>query len=323
MVIAGDFCGEEGEAEKNPLSAILPEDIASRCDIVEWSTQPSSYYSLSLTLEMVNLCEKLVAGDGYGAITVVAGSAAMEEMAYMFDLLWPKEEPVVFANLIVKDGKCTEVGLDNLRASAVAALSPQSSGKGVTVCSDLKIFAASEVVMFDPIAPKNTFRSPACGPLGTVDGGKVNYVREPVRPQFLARKPERPADVETVWATLGGDERIISSIASARGVEGVVIAGMGMGSVPPSWIPNIMNIIRSRIPVAVVSRCFMGETHESNDFEGCYNKLVEIGVMPGGALNPYRARIRMSLGIAAGLTDKGLSKYLLDLPLEDTPENYK
>ncbi len=49
-----------------------------------------------------------------------------------------------------------------------------------------------------------------------------------------------------------------------------------------------------------------------------------MGVISGDKLNPYQARIRMSLGIAAGLTHEGLALYMKNQPVsEDTPELYR
>jgi L-asparaginase len=327
IVVAGSFAAGEENADNALLLKTLSDEAASRCGLIEWSTQPSSYYSMKLTLDMINLCERLVSEDGYGGIVVVAGSAAMEEMAYMCDLLWQREEPVIFANLMIKGRFGSEEGFDNLRGSVAAALSPEAAGRGVLVCSDKKFFAASEVVMVDPYTPDKTFQSPQYGALGEVTGGSVKFFRNPDRPNFLARKPEEPAHVEAVWATMGGGDRIIAALASAavaRSIDGVVLAGMSLGSLPPSWTPHILNILRCRIPAVIVSRCFQGSARESAYFEGSCKKLIEIGVMPGGSLSPYRARIKMSLGIAAGLTQKGLSRYLLGGAVsEDVPEFYK
>lgn len=53
-------------------------------------------------------------------------------------------------------------------------------------------------------------------------------------------------------------------------------------------------------------------------------KLLEMGVMSGGKLNPYQARIKMALGLAAGLTEQGLSLYMLNQAVsEDSKLLYK
>jgi L-asparaginase len=62
------------------------------------------------------------------------------------------------------------------------------------------------------------------------------------------------------------------------------------------------------------------DVHKTGDFEGSFEKLTEMGVMSGGNLNPYKARIRLAVGIAAGLTDSGLSLYLLNMPVDTDNE---
>lgn len=323
LVIAGNFSGDEENADPCTLLNYLPEDIAGQCQLIEWSCQPSNHYSMKLTTEMENMFETLVS-DGYTGIIVISGSGVMEEMAYLTDLLWQHPQPVIFANLMVQGRAGLAEGLMNLRCSVQAALSEEAKDKGVLVCSSGELFAASEVVMVDPTSPENIFQSPEKGSLGKMLNDEVKFFRSVRRPCFLARQPETPAAVELVYASLGGGERIISSLASNKEIQGLVLAGFGTGNVPPAWVPHIRNILRKRIPVAVVSRCFQGHVAKANYFEGCYVKLLEMGVMSGGKLNPYQARIKMALGIASGLTEQGLSLYMLNQPVsEDSHLLYK
>lgn len=324
IVIAGGFSGDEENADPEVLLQYLPEEMAKCCDFVDWSTQPSSHYSMSLTIEMADMIEKLVLEGGYSGVIVILGSGTMEEMAYLTDLLWPHEEPVIFANLMIQGRSGQEEGLVNLECSVRAALSADARGKGVMLCSSGELFAASEVVMFAPADPENAFQSVGKDSLGKVLNEKIIFLRSPIRPRFLARKPVCAAAVEAIWSTVGGGERIISAMAKNEDIEGLVLAGSGTGSVPPSWIPYIRNILRRRIPVVIVSRCFQGQVMETNYFEGSFSKLMEMGAISGGKLNPYQARIRMSLGIAAGLTEEGLRLYMLNNSVsEESPLIYK
>lgn len=323
LVIAGNISGDEESADPCSLLNYLPEDIAGCCKLIEWSCQPSNHYSMRLTTEMGNMFETLIS-DGYTGIIVISGSGVMEEMAYLTNLLWQHPEPVIFANLMVQGRAGLKEGLMNLRCSVLAALSEEARDKGVLICSSGELFAASEAVMVDPTSPENIFQSPEKGSLGKMLNDEVRFLRTVRRPGFLARRPEIPAVVELVYASLGGGERIISSLSSNKEIKGIVLAGFGTGNVPPSWVPHIMNILRKRIPVAVVSRCFQGHVAKTNYFEGCFMKLLEMGVMSGEKLNPYQARIKMALGIAAGLTEQGLSLYMLNQPVsEDSPLLYK
>lgn len=324
IVIAGDFSGSEENADPELLLKYLPEELAECCDFVDWSTQPSSHYSMQMTIEMTSMIENLVLSGGYSGVIVISGSGTMEEMAYLTDLLWPYDEPVIYANLMIQGRGGQEEGLINLGCSVRAALSADARAKGVMLCSSGELFAASEVMMVAPEDPENTFQAPEKGSLGKILNDKVVFHRSPRRPEFLARKPRRAAAVEAVWSAMGGGERIISSISKNEDLEGLVLAGFGTGSIPPSWIPHVRNILRRRIPVAIVSRCFQGQVMETNYFEGSFTKLSEMGAISGGKLNPYQARVRMSLGIAAGLTEGGLRLYMLNKSVsEESPSIYK
>lgn len=323
LVIAGNFSGDEENVDPTSLLNYLPEDLVDCCQLIEWSCQPSNHYSMKLTMEMESMFETL-ASDGYTGIIVISGSGVMEEMAYLTDLLWKHPQPVIFANLMVRGRPGLKEGLMNLRCSVFAARLEEAKDKGVMICSSGELFAASEAVMVDPTSPENTFQSPEKGSLGKMLNNEVRFLRTIRRQGFLARRPKVPAAVELVHASLGGGERIISSLASDKEIQGLVIAGFGTGNVPPSWIPHVRNMLRKRIPVAVVSRCFQGQTSQANYFEGCFAKLLEMGVMSGGKLNPYQARIKMALGIASGLTEQGLSLYMLNQPVgEETQLLYK
>lgn len=324
ILIAGDFSGDEENADPEVLLQYLPEELAECCVFIEWSTQPSSHYSMALTIEMAEMIENLVLKNGYAGVIVISGSGAMEEMAYLTDLLWSHEEPVIFANLMIQGRAGQEDGLINLGCSVRAALSEDARGKGVMLCSSGELIAASEVVMVAPTNPETVFQAPEKGSLGKVLNDEIIFHRPPRRPEFLMRKPKRAAAVDAIWATMGGGERLISAISKNEDIEGLVLAGSGTGNVPPSWVPYIRNILRRKIPVVIVSRCFQGQVMEASYFEGSFSKLMEMGAISGGKLNPYQARIRMSLGIAAGLTEEGLRLYMLNNSVnEESPILYK
>lgn len=324
IVIAGDFSGSEENADPGVLLKYLPEELAECCDFVDWSTQPSSHYSMQMTVEMTAMIENLVRQRGYSGVIVISGSGTMEEMSHLTDLLWTYDEPVIFANLLIQGRGGQEDGLINFRCAVRAALSPDARGKGVMLCSSGELFAASEVVMVAPSDPENIFQAPEKGSLGKILNDEVVFLRSPRRPEFLARKPQRAAAVEALWSTMGGGERLISMISKNEEIEGVVLAGFSTGSVPPSWIPYTRNIMRRRIPVVIVSRCFQGRVMDTNYFEGSFSKAMEMGAISGGKLNPYQARIRLSLGIAAGLTEEGLRLYMLNKSVsEESSSIYK
>ncbi len=322
LVIAGNFSAEEN-ADPGMLLNYLPKELACRCDIKEWSCQPSTHYSMPMTLAMEEMLES-VADEGYAGLIVVSGCGVMEEMAYLVDLLWKRSEPVIFANLMVQGRAGVKEGLMNLHCAVLAAISPLARGRGVLMCSSGELFCADDAVLADPESPDNAFQSPSRGSVGKMLNGELKFLSAPHRPAFLAVRPKEIPYVEIMWASLGGGDGMLSSLLHARDLKGLVLAGFGAGNVPPSWVPMIRNLVRGRVEVAIVSRCFQGSVHKTDDFEGSFEKLEELGVISGGKLNPFKARIRMALGIASGLTHNGLSLYMLNRPVSDkTAELYK
>ncbi|NLV82334.1 MAG: asparaginase [Synergistaceae bacterium] len=323
ILISGSFSGDEDNADPYSLLRYLPEDLAKHCELIDWSCQPSSHYSMPLMLEMSDMFNTLIEKD-YAGIIVISGTGVMSEMSYMADLLWQNPEPVIFANLMVKGRAGLEEGLKNLNCSVLAALSPEAQNIGVLVCSSGELFAASDVVMIDPLSQDNIFQSVRKGSLGKMINGNISFTRTNCRPEFLARRPERIPLVEIVTASMGGGEKAIAAISNDKEIEGFVLSGFGTGNILPSWVPHVRNLIRRRVPVAIVSRCFQGQVAKTGLFEGSFAKLVDMGVLSGGKLSANQARIRMSLGIGAGLTELGLSLYLLNKPVcDDTPALYK
>lgn len=323
VLLSGSFSGDEDNVDPYSLLGYLPDELAKCCELIDWSCQPSSHYSMPLMLEMSDMFNTLIEQD-YSGIIVISGTGVMSEMSYMADLLWKHEEPVIFANLMVQGRAGLEEGIKNLHCSVLAALSPSTYNRGVLVCSSGELFAASEVVMVDPLSQDNVFQSMGGGSLGKMLNGEIKFTRTACRAEFLARHPERIPQVEIITASMGGGEKAIAAISNDKEIEGFVLSGFGSGNILPSWVPHVRNLIRRRVPVAIVSRCLLGQVAKTGTFEGSFAKLIDMGVLSGGNLSATQARIKMSLGLGAGLTEHGLSLYLLNKSVsEDNPTLYR
>ncbi|HBG14714.1 MAG TPA: asparaginase, partial [Synergistaceae bacterium] len=75
------------------LVEMLPADLKSDLQVIDWSHQPSSHYTIRMTTDLVELLRKLVK-DGVSGIVVTCGTDSLEEMAYLTDLLWAYPQPV-------------------------------------------------------------------------------------------------------------------------------------------------------------------------------------------------------------------------------------
>jgi L-asparaginase len=119
--------------------------------------------------------------------------------------------------------------------------------------------------------------------------------------------------VEIIYASLGGGEILLSALQNkgANEIDGIVLAAFGDGEIAPSWISYVKKFLREEVPIVLTSRCVNGRVIPGSNFEGSAYRLIEMGVYNGGGLNPLQARIKMSLGLGAGLKGEELQAYIL------------
>ncbi|MDD4835993.1 MAG: asparaginase [Synergistales bacterium] len=319
LVVAGGEIGMKYSEKKNghtpELSAEemlswLPSDVSDSVQLVDWSHQASSHYTVRMTSDLMEILSKLVI-DGAQGIVVTCGTDAMEEMAYLADLIWAYPQPVIFTGTNSPSDVIGSDAVINLRNAVKSALSQTTWGMGVLVCIQDQLLSASEMSQGMNYR-KNGFISFDRGPVGEIIGEAIDIRRVPKRGQVLEGVvPAR--NVEVLYSSLGGGERLIASLASSSDLpDGLVLAAFGNGNVFPAWIPYIKALLKSEVPVLLSSRCPHGKVISMFGFEGSTSRLFDIGVMDGGDLPPLKARLRLSVGIGAGLTGQDLQRYILD-----------
>jgi L-asparaginase len=101
-------------------------------------------------------------------------------------------------------------------------------------------------------------------------------------------------------ATLGDDGAPLAGLADS--VDGLVVAGFGVGHVPEGWAP-LLAAIAGRIPVVLASRTGAGFVATGTyGYPGSERDLGERGLTPAGSLDPYKARLLLQLALLHGAT---------------------
>ena len=311
MTAAGEAAAINKELNEEVIRSWLPADLAPLLKIVDWSRQPGSHYTVRMTGDLVDLLSKQVA-DGSQSVVVACGADALEEMAYLADLLWLYPQPLVFAATHMAPDVPGSDAITSLLDAINAARSTTVWGQGVLVCSGGYLYAASDVVETANYG-RGGFEGIYRGAIGSVVQSTAVLWQAPKRSRIFD-VPFAPArHVELLYASLGGGERFLRLLTeSDKSVDGLVVAGFGGGSVPPSWLPYIKTLVRGGIPVVAASRCLRGCVLDARVFEGSFSRLQELGVMSAGFLSPLQARLKLAVGIGAGLKDAELQKYILD-----------
>jgi L-asparaginase len=274
-------------------------DRFAELEIDDWGAYPGPHMTLDrMWMLRARLVEHLRRPDVDG-IVVTHGTDSLEESAYLVARSVRTDKPVVFTGAMRTSSDLGWDGPGNLGAAVRVAASPSSTGQGVMVVMSDRVYSALDVTKVHT-SMLDAFDSPGLGPLGVVDDGSVIFRRALPAEMPTLEPPSLGSPVDIIYAWAGADSRLLlASLASARGV---VVAGMGRGNVPPEMIDGIDRFITAGRPVIITSRAARGRVGPTYGYPGAGRRLLERGVIMGGARRPQQARIDLMLAIGLGLS---------------------
>ena len=152
----------------------------------------------------------------------------------------------------------------------------------------------------------STFQSPNGGPLGYVVEGQPRLVNalphQPVVPNPVDGRPKR---VALITVCLGDDGVLLDGLADR--VDGVVVAGFGVGHVPQHLVGKLQELAE-QVPVVLASRTGAGPVlADTYGFTGSERDLLARGLIRAGFLDPLKSRILLSAVLATGADRKAVT----------------
>lgn len=259
---------------------------------------PSSELSLS---DLGELAEQLEADAARGAagMVVTQGTDTIEEVAFVLDAIVGGDAPVVVTGAMRHPALPGADGPANLLAAVQVAADPASRGLGCVVVANDEVHSARFVRKTHTASPA-TFRSPGLGPLGWVSEGAVRIALRPAPRRPPLPRPASDPPVALVTASLGDDGRVLDCLPEL-GYAGVVVEAMGGGHVPVAMAERL-GALAASIPVVLASRAGSGEVlRRTYAFPGSEIDLMGRGLLPAGDLDGLKARLLLSLLLAAGV----------------------
>ena len=232
-------------------------------------------------------------------IVVTHGTDAMEEAAYAVDELVAAPVPIVFTGAMRPGWASGYDGIRNLdNALRVASLMPAAYGTLVTLND--QIFEAWSASKADTGA-LDAFTARRGAPFGQIIGNQVECLWRPVARSRLGRIPRAvPASVPILSMALAEDAALLDSLAAGQ-VQGLVIAGMATGTIPPRAREKVLGLATSGLPVVLCSGAASGWTAAEYYYPQAYDGLRAAGVVIENHLSARKTRLRLMLSLGLGL----------------------
>ncbi|MGI5147214.1 asparaginase [Plantactinospora sp. CA-294935] len=240
--------------------------------------------------------------DGIDGVVVTQGTDTIEETSFVLDLLWACDAPLVITGAMRNPTMAGADGPANLLAAVTVAAAPALRRLGCLVVLGDEIHAARWVRKTHTTSPA-AFASPDTGPVGLVAEGQPRVLARPARHPLALNMPQPKAVRTAVLPVVLGDDGETLHHAAA-GLDGLVVAGFGVGHVPAATVP-VLTELADTMPVVLASRTGAGPVLTSTyGFAGSESDLLARGLISAGTLDCYKARVLLHLLLAAS-ADRG------------------
>ncbi len=255
---------------------------------------------ISSGAELLTLAQTIeqAAKEGVDGIVVTHGTDALEEVAYAIDEMLSGTVPIVFTGAMRPSWTADYDGVQNLEnAVRVASCLLPEYGTLVTLHGD--IFEAWSVYKSDTVA-LGAFTTRRGAPSGRVNGQRVALDWQPTSWNRLGRLPQAMSCSIPVLTLGVGDDAVLLRLVSERAersMDGLVVASMGAGSIPPTALGQLRRLAATGLPVVCCSSVPSGPTAATAYYPGMYTELVEAGLIIENFLSPRKARVRLMLSL--------------------------
>ena len=242
-------------------------------------------------------------------MVITHGTDTLEETAYFLDLTVPLELPIVLTGAMRSANEIGSDGLYNFKTAILTAASAEAKGMGVLVVMNDEIHTARYVTKTHTTNVA-TFRTPTFGPIGLILRDKVQFFEKLLRHTSLAI--DHVVDHVYLFKAYAGMDPELLEMAVNEKTNGVVIEALGAGNLPPRVLPAIEKLLAHDIPVVLVSRSFNGFAQDVYAYPGGGVQLKKMGVTFCHGLNGQKARIKLLVGLSAGLDKVALDEFMAD-----------
>jgi L-asparaginase len=239
--------------------------------------------SFAIWEKLEERCKHHLARAEVAGVVVTHGTDTIEETAFYLHKVLPLDKPVVLTCAMRPATALSPDGPQNIVDAVTVASEPGARGV-VVVCAGV-IHDACDVTKvhhyrLDP------FSSGDAGPVGYVEEGNLRLVKWWPEAQDVDMRtvPEPLQRVEIVSSYAGARRETVDALVK-DGVQGIVVAATGNGTVHRALMPALLEAQAHGVKVLRASRCAEGGVIAQPGDE-----------LPSTNLTPVKARILLLLG---------------------------
>ena len=314
----GTIASKQDPSKGGYVPALSGEDLVSavpaikrvaQIQVEQISNIPSQDITPEIWVRLAARVNELLAKSEIDGIVVTHGTNTLEETAYFLDLTTTSTKPVILVGAQRPASDPDSDGPRNLLDAVRVAVASEAVGKGVMVVMNGQINAARDVTKTNTNQVE-TFRGLEFGELGVVDVEKVRFYRAPLRRQtFSIDTKAQLGRVDIVMSYAGADGLLIRSLVREGNVQGLVVAGLGLGDVTELMFEAIQEARSRGIPVVISTRVPTGRIFPLNAAKGGALALKGIGCVLADNLSPQKARILLMLALTRSHDSADLQQY--------------
>lgn len=280
------------------LVAAVPglADTGIHVEVLDFRRVPGASLTFSDLFELAVTIETL-AVDG---VVITQGTDTIEETSYLLDLVTSGDIPIVVTGAMRNASMAGADGPANVLAAIRVAASTEARGTGCVVVFGEEIHSARWVRKTHATRPLAFTSYP--GPIGYVAEDHVRILARPTpAPTIDPRGATSSARTAIFTVGLGDDGALLHALGDH--IDGLVVAAFGAGHVPMACVDALTDLAK-RMPVILTSRTGSGPVlSKTYGFPGSESDLLSRGLMPGGTLDPVKARVLLQL-LLMTTTDK-------------------